>query len=225
MSRLALVTCTASGIAGQVSIKQSDLHTPQHFSLSRRHLLAGTASLVLFAPSITSTPSQALPLAPLGKVEQHVGGNKLTGLSPEEVANVLARNLREGQYFVTGDLTPEIFADDCRFKDPTNDVVGLARYIKALGLLFDASYSAVRLLDIKVTGEHTIEATWTLGGYLKFPWHPRVEPFEGKTIYTLSATDGLIVLQDQTWSISGAEALRETFTPTSGPLKDIIEAA
>lgn len=28
--------------------------------------------------------------------------------------DILARDLAEGQYFVTGDLTPEVFADDCR---------------------------------------------------------------------------------------------------------------
>jgi hypothetical protein len=35
-------------------------------------------------------------------------------------------------------------------------------------------------------------------------------------VYTLNEA-GLIVLQDQTWSISALEALRETFTPTPGP--------
>lgn len=221
---MSLIACTCSANAARLVINQTDLNKASSpFVLSRRHLLAGTASLALVAPSVTPTPSAALPLAPLGKIE-HVGGDKLIDLSPEQVADILARNLREGQYFVTGDLTPEIFADDCRFKDPTNDVVGLARYVKALGLLFDASYSAVRLQDIKVTSAHSIEANWTLGGYLKFPWHPRVEPFEGKTVYTLSPENGnLIILQDQTWSISGAEALRETFTPTSGPLKDIVD--
>lgn len=153
-----------------------------------------------------------------------------------------------------GDLTPEIFADDCVFKDPTNETRGLSRYMKvppatpatpawhallgcrgcahahwqgaatrparqappccptqgsgrgppsppaphahtqkntqhastppstptqALGILFDASVSAVQLRDIRVTGPRTIEADWLLGGYLKFPWHPRVEAFEG----------------------------------------------
>lgn len=42
--------------------------------------------------------------------------------------DILARDLRDGQYFVTGDLTLEVFADDCRFRDPTNDIVGLSRY-------------------------------------------------------------------------------------------------
>jgi hypothetical protein len=50
---------------------------------------------------------------------------------------------------------------------------------QALTLLFDASYSAVQLENIRVTSPTTIEADWRLGGYLRFPWHPRVEPFKG----------------------------------------------
>lgn len=43
----------------------------------------------------------------------------------------------------------------------------------------------------------------------------------GHTVYTLSA-DGLIVSQEQTWSVSALEALRETFTPTSGPRAPLL---
>lgn len=35
---------------------------------------------------------------------------------------------------------------------------------QALGLLFDASYSAVQLVGIRVTSPSTIEADWKLGG-------------------------------------------------------------
>jgi len=188
---------------------------------TRRQLLATGSAALLLAYFPAAPIATALPLAPLGSTAERIGGPKLTGLSPEEIKETLSRNLREGQYFITGDLTPEIFADDCRFKDPTNDIRGLARYVRALGLLFDASYSAVRLRDISVTGPRTIEAEWTLGGYLKFGWHPRVEPFVGRTVYTLN-DHGLISFQDQTWSISAGEALRETFTPTAGPKDDII---
>lgn len=51
--------------------------------------------------------------------------------------------------------------------------------LQALGLLFDPAYSVVRLRGIEVTGPHRIEADFLLGGYLRFPWHPRVEPFVG----------------------------------------------
>lgn len=191
--------------------------------MGRRDLLALTAAAaaaVLAPLPVVGLPAAATPLAPLGRAER-VGGEKLVGLDPQQVADILGRNLREGQYFITGDLTPEVFADDCRFKDPTDDTRGLSRYLKALGLLFDAGASAVRLAGIRVTGPSTIEADWVLGGYLRLPWHPRVEPFEGHTVYVLDPATGLVAEQLQTWSISPGEALRETFTPTAGVRTDI----
>ena len=186
-------------------------------SLERRFVLALPLAFAI------ASSSKALPLAPLGSKTAASVGPKTRGLSTQDVADLLALNLTEGQYFITGDLRQEIFDDNCRFIDPTNDIVGLSRYMKALTLLFDASHSAVKLQDIKVTGEKEIMAHWVLGGYLKFPWHPRVAPFQGKTVYTLGK-DGLIINQDQTWSISSFEALRESFTPEfEQPGNDVIE--
>merc|ERR1711879_320602 len=115
-----------------------------------------------------------------------------------------------------GGMPVQIFADDCRFKDPTNDVVGLKRYIKALGALFDREKSKVQLLSIDVTSPSTIEATYEAGGVLKFAWHPCVAPYEGRVVYTVDS-NGLVVKQEQEWSISAAEALRETFSACASP--------
>lgn len=130
-----------------------------------------------------------------------------------QTQDILAADLREHEYFVTGQLTRAIFRDDCRFVDPTNDIVGLNRYINALDLLFDPAKSKVELLDIQVTGPTTIEASWTLGGELKLPWRPKVETFTGRCVYTLDEATGLIREQAQTWSKPAFVALRETFTP------------
>mmetsp|Transcript_34542 Transcript_34542/g.88372 ORF Transcript_34542/g.88372 Transcript_34542/m.88372 type:complete len:328 (+) Transcript_34542:254-1237(+) len=144
---------------------------------SRRQLLHAAAAMLVGAAS-EAIPRQAaaLPLAPLG-------GFRATGekvrLPVEEVMEVLRHDLEEGQYFVTGDLSPQIFEDDCRFKDPTNDIKGLSRYLKALTILFDAEYSGVKLLSIRVVDDYTIEAAWTLGGYLKFPWNPESSRLRG----------------------------------------------
>ncbi|EFJ42095.1 hypothetical protein VOLCADRAFT_97844 [Volvox carteri f. nagariensis] len=134
---------------------------------------------------------------------------------------ILRHDLAEGQYFVTGKLTREIFADDCRFVDPTNDVTGLSKYLTALGVLFDPQYSKVELLDIRVVGPRQVEADWRLGGYLVFPWRPLVQPFTGHTVYTLNES-GLVSEQRQTWSISAATALLESFTPSWGPRKQLF---
>mmetsp|Transcript_26025 Transcript_26025/g.56771 ORF Transcript_26025/g.56771 Transcript_26025/m.56771 type:complete len:246 (+) Transcript_26025:50-787(+) len=192
----------------------------KHVDLPRRNLLAG-AIIALTTASVP--PSQAVPLAPLGEIKR-IGGDKLIGLSVDEVKDILAKDLSVGQYFVTGNLTREIFADDCRFVDPTNDVTGLSKYVTALGILFDPDWSKVLLKGIRVTGDDTIVADYVSGGYLKekyFPWRPRVAAYEGHVEYTLNA-QGLIQLQRQTWSISPGEALRQTFTPTSGPKTPVI---
>ena len=60
------------------------------------------------------------------------------------------------------------------------------------------------------------------GGYLRFPWNPRVEPFKGTTQWTISRESGLIVVQDQEWSKSAATALRESFTPTFSPPSKLV---
>ncbi|KXZ50062.1 hypothetical protein GPECTOR_18g41 [Gonium pectorale] len=202
--------------------QQRELQADADGVSSRRLVLVGMAGMAMAVglPLASSWPAEALPLGPLGPVKR-VGGEKLTGLGAEEVADILRRDLAVGQYFVTGDLTREIFADDCRFVDPTNDVSGLSKYLTALGVLFDPAYSKVELLGIRATGPRTVEADWRLGGYLVFPWNPKVEPFEGHTVYTLDES-GLVAEQRQTWSISGATALAESFTPTFGPRRQLF---
>ncbi|CAI5465942.1 unnamed protein product [Closterium sp. Yama58-4] len=144
------------------------------------------------------------------------GDGKQRGLSVEQVKDIIARDISEGQYFVTGDLTASVYRDDCRFKDPTNDTSGLARYLAAVSILFDPAFSKQELLSIAVTSDKSVTATWRLGGYLKFPWQPRVEPFTGSTVYELD-DDNLVAVHNETWSISPITALIETFTPTFGP--------
>lgn len=183
-------------------------------TLARRAVLLSASTLLLSRVE----SARALPLAPLGPpVRQPSSTGKRTGSSDAQALEVLARSLSEGRYFVNAEGKPtELFADDCRFRDPTNDIVGLKRYVTALGLLFEPASSDVQLLDIAVSAPRQVTARWTLGGYLKLPWHPYVPPFEGKAVYTLN-DEGLVVLQDESWSISPLEALRETFTPTQGP--------
>ena len=182
----------------------------------RRRLLALAPPLV-FLGRPGRRKAEATPLAPLGRATRV--GTKRLGLSPSEVMEYLRQGLQEGQYFVNPSGLPVfVFDDECRFKDPTNDVVGLSRYQKALGILFDESKSKVKLESIEVVeGEQKIKARYLLGGTLKLPWRPCVPEYGGVVTYTLSDETGLVVSQDQEWTISAAEALRETFTPCRAP--------
>lgn len=141
--------------------------------------------------------------------------SKRKHLSIDSIKDIIARDIKDGQYFITGNLTRDIYKDDCRFRDPTNETVGLEKYLQAVSILFDPANSKQELLSIAVTSPTTITAKWTLGGYLKFPWRPRVVPFEGSTQYVVD-TEGLVALHDEKWSISPLTALLETITPSFG---------
>lgn len=133
------VRCTQRSLA-------TDSMTQRH--VHRRNLLS--AGIVLpMGLLIKPETSEALPLAPLGRGSDTIGGPKLQqpalrdvkastactiSLSPIaaghpdcwlgaarackspcfNLQDILERDLAEGQYFVTGNLTPEVFADDCR---------------------------------------------------------------------------------------------------------------
>ncbi len=77
--------------------------------MSRRRALLSAASIALAADA-TALDAHAAPLAPLGGIER-VGGEKRTGLGAEGVRDVLARDIGVGQYFVSGNLTNEVFSD------------------------------------------------------------------------------------------------------------------
>ena len=181
-------------------------------AVRRRQVLLQTCLATLAFP--LQAPST--PLAPLGSVQNT--GEKMTGLGVEQVSEILEKDLGERKYFITGNLTTGIFDDECRFRDPTNDIVGLSRYKKALDILFDPRNSTLDLISIGVVREEGkdpyIKASWTLGGYLKLPWNPYIRPFKGTSTYTLNEK-GLISLQSQEWDISALDALIQTFTPAS----------
>lgn len=169
--------------------------------------------LTIIIVGLEGRRAEAFPLAPLGDKESLEG--KQRGLRVEDVRSVLEGGLKNGQYFVNSKGMPvEVFDDDCRFVDPTNDVVGLSRYLKALDLLFDRDTSSVELLDIQVKGPKRIEADYRLQGRIRFPWNPCVSPYTGRVVYELNDSN-LVVKQSQTWSITAAQALKETFTPCS----------
>lgn len=64
---------------------------------------------------------------------------KLTGLSPEQLADRIRDDFVRKQYYVTGDLSSELFADDCLFTDPTIKVCVAADTVVVSGTLHQIS--------------------------------------------------------------------------------------
>ncbi|KAL7578751.1 hypothetical protein ACA910_015984 [Epithemia clementina (nom. ined.)] len=165
-------------------------------------------------------------LAPLGsKANQQQpessNNKKSLHLSLQEIANRLTQDLTvgatgQGGYILSGDLSTDLFRDDCVFLDPTNQVDTLRQYQKALTIFFDPDRSVIELLGpLSIHPEdRTIRGRFRSRGFLKLPWNPYITAYESNLVYHIANEDGLIYQQTQTWSKSSYEALRETFTPT-----------
>lgn len=208
--------------ADAVNIDANTTHR-EHYR-GRRSVLLTTIISTAIASSSSSSALAAPPTLALyeNPSNTRVGGTKRRDLTSDALLDTLTNDIAVNQYFVTGKLTEEIFADDCRFIDPTTNVKGLSRYLRALSVLFDPERSRVELVgELRRTSRDVIEGDYIAEGYLKLPWKPKVPRYEGHIVWTIHPDDGspragLIVEQRQTWSISGGEALMETFTPSMG---------
>jgi hypothetical protein len=125
-------------------------------------------------------------------------------------------------YYITGKLDSRMYRDDCHFDGPDPDmpVRGLRKYLNAASSLFDPRFSDAELISLshdETGGEcgcGTIVASWRLGGVINLPWHPKVEPWTGKTTYHLDR-EGLIYLHRETWDISVWRAFVCTLIPSA----------
>ena len=144
------------------------------------------------------------------------------GRTLQDVATQLTVDLTmgshgQGGYFLTGDLTRDLFKDDCVFEDPTTSVNNLDKYQSVLqSFLFEPPpKSNIELLAPLQIDEasRTISGRLRSRGYLKLPWKPYIKAYETTITYTVD-DDGLISKQSQHWSKSASTALLETFTPS-----------
>jgi hypothetical protein len=207
-----------------------------HGLTSRRHWMQLTTAVASAVVVTSSRPTKAIAseqnknalpsflrdytkLGPLGN--KQVFNHKTTGLSLAQIASRLTNDLLNGAhgkggYFLTGDLSTDLFRDDCVFEDPTNRVASLSQYQKALTVLFDPERSNIEIVEPLQVNEfkNTISGRLRSRGYLKLPWNPHISTYETTVTYTVDPETGLIVRQDQTWSKAASQALRESFTPS-----------
>jgi hypothetical protein len=162
-------------------------------------------------------------LAPLGKAQVSSTSTKTYHLSLHDLAARLQHDLLLGAtsnqpnqgYILTGDLSTDLFRDDCDFIDPTNRVQSLSQYQQALRILFDPTTSYISLVTPLTVDEptRTITGVYRSRGYLKLPWYPSVTSYESTIQYSIDE-NGLVQEQLQSWTKSATQALQESFTPS-----------
>lgn len=178
----------------------------------RRQLLAALGAISLCAQS--SMHVSAADAATSSSTQSDTStsaASKLTGLSPQQLAERIRDDFVRKQYYVTGNLSSELFADDCLFTDPTIKVTGWKFYTDAVKILFDADQSKADLISLAVLDDGDIELKWRLEGIIKpWPGQPSIKPYTGVTRYVQNS-DGLIAKHLETWDTSIIDVFLSVF--------------
>ncbi|XP_044976395.1 uncharacterized protein LOC123443893 isoform X3 [Hordeum vulgare subsp. vulgare] len=148
--------------------------------------------------------------------------------SVDDVVAVLEADYRRA-YFLTGNFTLGIYAEDCLFEDPTIKFRGRSRYSQNLDLLvpfFDSPSLQLENIDkpalfgcslqllktcmqgLRVDTKFII-ASWTLRTYLRLPWRPLIA-IRGNTTYDLDE-EYKVVRHAESWDVSALEAIGQLF--------------
>ncbi|OMO50532.1 hypothetical protein COLO4_38037 [Corchorus olitorius] len=131
----------------------------------------------------------------------------------DDVVRILKSDY-EKAYFVTGNFTCSIYAEDCIFEDPTIRFRGSELYSRNLKLLvpfFDSPSIGLQKIDKGVKAEtNFVLATWRLRTFLKLPWKPLIS-IDGSTLYELDDKYS-IVRHSESWNVSAVEAIGQIFT-------------
>ncbi|XP_024995567.1 uncharacterized protein LOC112528742 isoform X1 [Cynara cardunculus var. scolymus] len=147
----------------------------------------------------------------------------------------------DNAYFVTGNFTSGIYAEDCIFEDPTIRFRGkdftfffqlciherilmvcihsgkelYSRNLKLLVPFFELPSISLQSIKKVLNSEtESIMASWRLRTRLKLPWRPLIS-IDGTTVYDLD-NQFRIVKHVESWSVSPLEAIGQIFTPSSG---------
>lgn len=128
---------------------------------------------------------------------------------------MVQRDFVQGQYYVTGKLSPEVYTSDCVFKDPTTIVKGVQPYTTAVSKLFKPEKSQADLISLKVTGPDTLMLKWRLAATLNVLGSPAIKPYTGTTKYVTNKA-GLICQHLEQWDISAFDAFVSVLFPNFG---------
>ena len=183
----------------------------------------GLASVLQFV--LARHKSLPLPTLPGSQLLPNYSSKKILGLSVSQISNILLNDwksngksdsLTSGKgYYITGRLTREIYRDDCFFDGPDPDmpVTGLKKYVSSTSQLFDHKVSRADLISYEINEiDKSITISWRLEGILNLPWHPRLKPWTGQTIYFIDDS-GLIERHIESWDISVIDAFVSTLFP------------
>ena len=150
-----------------------------------------------------------------------------TPLPLAELASALDCGLRDREWFVTGRVLPELFADDFFFEDPDVSLTGIRNYAEGVARLFGDD-ARCEVIFCAPRGEE-IAVDWRLSGSVRVGPGANIKPYVVHT--TFRVRDGLVVFQEDEFSIPGWQILLGVLFPglpipeAAAPVEDFRRAA
>ncbi|GBF88967.1 hypothetical protein Rsub_01466 [Raphidocelis subcapitata] len=131
------------------------------------------------------------------------GAPKAAGLPLQELARRFTEEFLKREWFVTGDVPPELFSDSFVFKDDSVATSGIRSYALGVRKLFDRSTARAELVAVEPdAAARALVVTWRLEGRVNLPFKPEIPPYV--VITTLTTDDlGLICGQLDEFTVPG----------------------
>lgn len=147
-------------------------------------------------------------------VDPRFSGEKLIGLSLEDLQDRLVEGVSQTNWFVTGNVDFRLFSSDFKFRDPSVSVGSIEEYASGVSRLFEEG-TEMDIVSVERTGDREIKMVWRLEAILKLPFQPKVKAYY-VTTYFRTNDDGLICEQEEFFSIPERELIVSIFFPNLG---------
>ncbi|KFK37388.1 hypothetical protein AALP_AA4G251000 [Arabis alpina] len=169
--------------------------------------LLGIAASVFRSPE-SSSPSS--PIVPVFEVPVDCSGRAVRVAVVDSIKQDFKRS-----YFVTGNLTPEVYEEKCEFADPAGSFKGLARFKRNctnFGSLIEKSN--MKLMKWENFEDKGV-GHWKFSCVMSFPWKPILSA-TGYTEYYFDSESGKICRHVEHWNVPKIALFKQLLRPSRG---------
>ncbi|CAN1237364.1 hypothetical protein LINGRAPRIM_LOCUS1863 [Linum grandiflorum] len=163
--------------------------------------LLGVAASIFRSPSLAESPRSSNLDLP-------------ADLDRSTVVETIKQDFQRS-YFVTGNLTPDAYEENCEFADPAGSFKGLRRFKRNcsnFGLLIQTS-------NMKLTKWEGLEdkgiGHWKFSCVMSFPWRPILSA-TGYTEYYFDPQSGRVCRHIEHWNVPKMALLKQLMKPSKG---------
>lgn len=131
------------------------------------------------------------------------------------LAKTLEIELSRKEWFVNGNVDASFFSDDFTFQDPDVKIKGIEEYARGVNKIFSQKNARAEIIAVRVNeeAENTLTVTWRLSGAVNLGPGLQIKPFIVLTDFVVTPSDGLIVFQEDRFSLPGSDIVLSAFFP------------